>query len=141
MWCEKVREVSEMRTWIANVMMPIPPNHLHHNLGMHPHIERYPSIWERFPTYWGTPIYGGGRIPIYSATPVYGYASPCTQVPQRMGMHPQILGYPIIWECISVYWGTPAYGMHIRILGYPSVWDASRYTGAPHYYLHHMKTL
>ena len=58
-------------------------------------------------------------------------------------MHPLILGYPSLWECICICWGTPVHWDASHILGYPSTWvciriyratpvhgDAFRYIGA-----------
>jgi hypothetical protein len=42
-------------------------------------------------------------------TPVYGFAFLYTEVPQHVGMHSHLLGYPSIWGCIPIYWGTPVY--------------------------------
>jgi hypothetical protein len=36
------------------------------------------------------------------ATPVSWNASPCTRVPQYLGMHPHIMGHPSVWEYIPI---------------------------------------
>ena len=57
--------------------------------------------------------------------------SPYTVVPQFMGMHSHVQGYPVLWGCIPLYWGAPVYEhtfpytgatpMHSHMLGYPNM--------------------
>ena len=51
-----------------------------------PRYRRIPNIREYIPRYWGTTVYGNAFL--------------YTGVPQPMGMHSHILGYPSTWECI-----------------------------------------
>ena len=46
----------------------------------------------------------------------------------------QTLGYPGIWDCVPINWGTPIYSdaLHSHILRYPSIWEMhSRMLGYP----------
>ena len=69
---------------------------------MHSHILGYPGMWERIPTYWGTPVYGN--------------ALPSTGVPRYIGKHSHIFGYPSIWECTPIYLDTPLYAFPCSVL-------------------------
>jgi hypothetical protein len=92
---------------------------------MHAHVLRSPTR-EFVPRYWGTPVYG-------SAFPDIGDPSNRRCIPTYTILgHPQswnVLGCPIIWECICSCVGAPRHmGMHSHTLGYPNVWEyAPRY--------------
>ena len=64
----------------------------------------------------------------------YPRMSPHAGVPQYMGMHPHVLWYISLWECISVYQGSPIY------LGTPVYENAFPYTGVPQYVWKHLYT-
>ena len=58
------------------------------------------------------------------------------RVHQHTGMHSHILGYPSMWECVSICWGIPAYGNAFSHSGgAPAYGNVFPYTGGTPAYI------
>jgi hypothetical protein len=57
--------------------------------------------WGCLPKYQGTRVYGNA-FPYTGATHIYGSAFSSTRVPQYMGMHSYLPGYPSIWVGVGI---------------------------------------